>query len=174
MRLRLATTQCYYVPAQFPKFYLLYVFTFLYRPVLVSQFSLQNCRLALHRNNCANSGITFCSCLAPSCPPPSSPVQNKMSELKIPRVSNEETKERVEVELHELSEGSLVEGKYMGTDADRHDMVVLGRRQVLRVGKAWLSTPKSTWRCANSLLSANIVIFSAIFNYFLWLASPLS
>ena len=56
-----------------------------------------------------------------------------MSGEKIPRISNDDTKERVEVELHELSEGSLVEGKYMGTDNDRHDMVVLGRRQVLRV-----------------------------------------
>ena len=45
----------------------------------------------------------------------------------------DETKERVEVELHELSESCPIETKYMGTDNDRHDMIVLGRKQVLRV-----------------------------------------
>ena len=60
-----------------------------------------------------------------------------MSGEKVPTFSNDDTKERVEVELHELSEGSLVEGKYMGTDNDRHDMIVLGRRQVLRVCGLW-------------------------------------
>lgn len=47
--------------------------------------------------------------------------------------SYEETKDRAKVELHDLSEESPIEGKYMGTDSDRHDMVVLGRKQVLRV-----------------------------------------
>ena len=32
--------------------------------------------------------------------------------------------------------GAAVEVKYLGTDADRHDMVVLGRKQVLRVRKS--------------------------------------
>ena len=45
----------------------------------------------------------------------------------------EETKDRAKVELHDLSEGSPIESKYMGTDSDRHDMIVLGRKQVLRV-----------------------------------------
>lgn len=44
-----------------------------------------------------------------------------------------ETKDRARVELQDLSEGSHIKIKYMGTDADRHDMVVLGRKQVLRV-----------------------------------------
>ena len=48
-------------------------------------------------------------------------------------VAYEETKYRAKVELHDLSEESLIERKYMGTDADRHDMIVLGRKQVLRV-----------------------------------------
>lgn len=60
-----------------------------------------------------------------------------MSDSMIPHVSKEETKERVEVELHELNEESPIESKYMGTDADRHDMTVLGRRQVLRVRRRW-------------------------------------
>ena len=29
--------------------------------------------------------------------------------------------------------GAVVEVKYLGTDADCHDMIVLGRKQVLRV-----------------------------------------
>lgn len=48
-------------------------------------------------------------------------------------VPNHETKERIEVEEHDLSEGTSIEAKYLGTDADRHDMIVLGRKQVLRV-----------------------------------------
>ena len=56
-----------------------------------------------------------------------------MEAEQVPHVSGEDTKERVEVELHELNEGSFIESKYMGTSADRHDMTVLGRRQVLRV-----------------------------------------
>lgn len=49
------------------------------------------------------------------------------------RVSNDETKERIQIEEHDLSEGTYIETKYLGTDADRHDMIVLGRKQVLRV-----------------------------------------
>ena len=56
-----------------------------------------------------------------------------MEDPKFAAISNRETKERVEVELHELSEGTHIESKYMGTNADRHDMNVLGRKQVLRV-----------------------------------------
>lgn len=59
-----------------------------------------------------------------------------MAGFEGPSVSYEETKDRAEVELHDLSEGSPIEGKYMGTDSDRHDMIVLGRKQVLRVCKA--------------------------------------
>ncbi|KAL6714500.1 hypothetical protein ACLMJK_007925 [Lecanora helva] len=59
-------------------------------------------------------------------------MEKEMLSEKAPSISNGETKERIEVELHELSEGSLIESKYMGTNADRHDMNVLGRRQVLR------------------------------------------
>ena len=57
-----------------------------------------------------------------------------MNDSKMPHVLNDETKERIEVEMHELSEGTHIESKYMGTAADRHDMTVLGRKQVLRVG----------------------------------------
>lgn len=56
-----------------------------------------------------------------------------MAGFEAPSVSYEETKDRAEVELHDLSEGSPIEGKYMGTESDRHDMTVLGRKQVLRV-----------------------------------------
>ena len=58
-----------------------------------------------------------------------------MAGLEDPSVSYEETKYRAKVELHDLSEECLIERKYMGTDSDRHDMVVLGRKQVLRVRK---------------------------------------
>lgn len=44
-----------------------------------------------------------------------------------------ETKERIKVEEHDLSEGTFIETRYLGTAADRHDMVVMGRKQVLRV-----------------------------------------
>ncbi len=56
-----------------------------------------------------------------------------MAELKASSASYEETKDRAKVELHDLSEESPIKGKYMGTDSDRHDMIVLGRKQVLRV-----------------------------------------
>ena len=46
---------------------------------------------------------------------------------------SQDTKDRTKVELHDLSEECFIEVKYMGTDADRHDMIVLGRKQVLRV-----------------------------------------
>lgn len=59
----------------------------------------------------------------------------KMAGFEEPSVSYEETKDRAKVDLHDLSEGSPIEGKYMGTDSDRHDMIVLGRKQVLRVCK---------------------------------------
>ena len=58
---------------------------------------------------------------------------SNMAGFEEPSISYEETKDRVKVELHDLSEGSPIEGKYMGTDSDRHDMKVLGRKQVLRV-----------------------------------------
>lgn len=58
-----------------------------------------------------------------------------MAGLDEPFESYEETKNRAEVELHDLSEGSPIESKYLGTDSDRHDMIVLGRKQVLRVSR---------------------------------------
>lgn len=45
----------------------------------------------------------------------------------------EESKDRANVELHDVGEENPIESKYMGTDSDRHDMIVLGRKQVLRV-----------------------------------------
>lgn len=56
-----------------------------------------------------------------------------MAGAAVPYELNGETKARAEVEIYDLSEGSVIDGKYMGTDADRHDMAVLGRKQVLRV-----------------------------------------
>lgn len=47
--------------------------------------------------------------------------------------NSKDTKDRMKVESHDLSEECFIETKYMGTDADRHDMIVLGRKQVLRV-----------------------------------------
>lgn len=63
-----------------------------------------------------------------------------MARFEEPSVSYEETKDRAKVDLHDLSEGSPIEGKYMGTDSDRHDMIVLGRKQVLRRKFQFLST----------------------------------
>ena len=48
-------------------------------------------------------------------------------------MSYEETKDRANVESNDLCDESPIESKYMGTDSDRHDMRVLGRKQVLRV-----------------------------------------
>lgn len=83
-----------------------------------------------------------------------------MAELEERSVSyDEETKDRAKVELHDLSEGSPIEAKYMGTDSDRHDMIVLGRKQVLRRNFESLSTVGfaavliSTWE----LLFANVL-----------------
>ena len=56
-----------------------------------------------------------------------------MAEFEKSPAVNEDSKDRVKVELHDLSEESFIERKFMGTDADRHDMIVLGRKQVLRV-----------------------------------------
>ena len=56
-----------------------------------------------------------------------------MAEFKQRSTSFEKTKDRANVELHVLSEEDVIESKYMGTDSDRHDMTVLGRKQVLRV-----------------------------------------
>ena len=56
-----------------------------------------------------------------------------MAKFDDPSVSYGETKYRAKVELHDLGEECLIEPKYMGTDSDRHDMIVLGRKQVLRV-----------------------------------------
>lgn len=60
-------------------------------------------------------------------------LSSKMAEFEDPSLSYEETKYRARVELHDLSEECLIERKYMGTDSDRHDMIMLGRKQVLRV-----------------------------------------
>ena len=59
-----------------------------------------------------------------------------MAEFEKPPAMHQDfrdTKERTKVESHDLSEECFIEVKYMGTDADRHDMIVLGRKQVLRV-----------------------------------------
>ena len=56
-----------------------------------------------------------------------------MAEFDQHTTSFEKTKDRANVELHVLSEEDVIENKYMGTDSDRHDMIVLGRKQVLRV-----------------------------------------
>ena len=56
-----------------------------------------------------------------------------MADFEDPPVAYEETKDRAMVELHDLSEECFIERKYMGTETDRHDMIVLGRKQVLRV-----------------------------------------
>ena len=58
---------------------------------------------------------------------------SKMAAFEDPSVAYEETKDRAMVEMHDLSEECLIERKYMGTETDRHDMIVLGRKQVLRV-----------------------------------------
>ena len=58
---------------------------------------------------------------------------SKMAEFDHHSTSFEKTKDRADVELHVLSEEDVIESKYMGTDSDRHDMIVLGRKQVLRV-----------------------------------------
>lgn len=53
--------------------------------------------------------------------------------FKMSYLSNGDTKERAKVETYDLNEESGIEHKYMGTDSDRQDMIVLGRKQVLRV-----------------------------------------
>ena len=58
-----------------------------------------------------------------------------MAEFEQRSTSFEKTKDRANVELHVLTEEDVIESKYMGTDSDRHDMTVLGRKQVLRVCK---------------------------------------
>lgn len=64
-----------------------------------------------------------------------------MSKSEAGYSSGKETADRVRVELHELQEESPIERRYRGTDADHHDMIVLGRRQVLRV-----SATTAAWR----------------------------
>ena len=56
-----------------------------------------------------------------------------MAKFEVNPILYEESKDRAKVEMHDLSEDSPIQGKYMGTDSDRHDMYVLGRKQVLRV-----------------------------------------
>ena len=58
---------------------------------------------------------------------------SNMAEFEEPPTAYEEKKDRAMVEFHDLSEECLIERKYMGTETDRHDMIVLGRKQVLRV-----------------------------------------
>lgn len=43
------------------------------------------------------------------------------------------------VEAPDARGGVIVESKYIGTDADRHDMAILGRKQVLRRNFQFLS-----------------------------------
>ena len=69
----------------------------------------------------------------------------KMAEFEESPMAYEETKYRAKVELHDLSEESFIERKYMGTDTDRHDMIVLGRKQVLRVCRITVTPPESEW-----------------------------
>lgn len=56
-----------------------------------------------------------------------------MPDFEEPSVLYEESKTRAEVEFQDRSEESLIQSKYMGTDSDRHDMMMLGKKQVLRV-----------------------------------------
>lgn len=67
-----------------------------------------------------------------------------------------ETKERIKVEEHDLSEGTFIESRYLGTDADRHDMVVMGRKQVLRVSslRKWKPYVRFVYSQLTNLLSA--------------------
>ena len=52
---------------------------------------------------------------------------------QVAHLPNKEDDARIKVELHELAEDCPIESRYQGTDTDRHDMIVLGRKQVLRV-----------------------------------------
>ena len=65
---------------------------------------------------------------------------------------SKDTKDRTKVEMHDLSEECFIETKYMGTDADRHDMIVLGRKQVLRVCTKTARGSKSKCSCLRSLI----------------------
>ena len=56
-----------------------------------------------------------------------------MPDFEEPSVLYEESKIGAEVEIQDRSEESLIQSKYMGTDSDRHDMMMLGKKQVLRV-----------------------------------------
>ncbi|KAM0799525.1 amino acid/polyamine transporter I [Usnea florida] len=108
-----------------------------------------------------------------------------MAEFDQHSTSFEKTKDRADVELHVLSEEDVIESKYMGTDSDRHDMIVLGRKQVLRRNFQFLSTVGfaavliSTWEIlfANLLFSLTdggtaglfwgytVVVIASIFIY---------
>lgn len=50
-----------------------------------------------------------------------------MAGLEEPRISIIGTrKDRADVEMHEFGEDSFIDGRYMGTGADRLDMIMLG------------------------------------------------
>ena len=76
----------------------------------------------------------------------------KMARFEEPPLSYEVSKNRAKVESHDLSEECLIEPQYMGTDADRHDMIVLGRKQVLRVCTNTARPAKLEWRCLRLLI----------------------
>ncbi len=75
-----------------------------------------------------------------------------MAELEDPTMAYGETKYRAKVELHDLSEECLIEQKYIGTDSDRHDMTVLGRKQVLRVCRKTATPSKIDYAIRVALL----------------------
>ena len=54
-------------------------------------------------------------------------------EIHVAGLPTGNTKDRADVEPYELSQESAIENRYMGTEMDKHDMLVLGRKQVLRV-----------------------------------------
>ena len=56
-----------------------------------------------------------------------------MAEFEKSTIPDGDNKDRAVVETFDLSEGTHIEAKFMGTAEDRHDMIVMGRKQVLRV-----------------------------------------
>ena len=80
-----------------------------------------------------------------------------MAKLEGPPMAYEETKYPAKVELHNLSEESLIEHKYMGTDADRYDMTVLGRKQVLRVRRK-AAAPLNTAKPLCYIVSLELIL----------------
>ena len=95
-----------------------------------------------------------------------------MADFENSPMAYEETKYRAQVELHDLSEESFIERKYMGTDADRHDMIVLGRKQVLRVYRnshASQTAMKLGWHLG---ICADGSVLSVILHFYQWSALP--